>query len=300
MRLSAIGIGATVWDTALVLKTFPERDGKLPIDQMVACGGGPTANALVAMARLGLPVGYMGCVGDDEPGRAMETEFHQNGVSTQYLRRLPGHTSTVAYILVDSSAGTRSILHKRGDAPPPALGEAELGALSACRLLHVEGRYGEVDLRAARHVRAAGGLVSLDAGSPHPGIEQLMGECDLIVCSEPLVRALTGADAERGLMMLSERYRPRALAVTMGASGGLYVSGGGIRRYPAFPVTVLDSTGAGDTFHGAFAYAYLMGQPILPALTFASAAAAIKCTRLGSRAGIPTRAEVDQFLRDHP
>lgn len=293
----AIGIGASVWDTLLVLPEYPAEDSKLAVDEIAAQGGGPTATAIVAMARLGLNCAYLGCVGSDLPGRAMIDDFVRYGVSTEHLAACEGKTSTVATILVNAGRGTRTILHKRGTAPAPDISGPRADALRGCRLLHVEGRYGEVDLEAARIVRRSGGRVSLDAGSPHPGIGELMKNVDLLIASEPFALLHTGEDApDRAAAALMREYSPAVAVVTTGARGGVCAAGNGVFGYPAYEVEVADTTGAGDVFHGAFAYAHLKGWSAGRCCRFASATAALKCTRVGGRAGIPALDEVQAFL----
>ncbi|NLG25727.1 MAG: hypothetical protein GX558_10255 [Clostridiales bacterium] len=291
----AIGIGAAVWDTLIELARYPDEDGKLQADAIAHSGGGPTATALVAMARLGLRAAFMGNVGDDEAGDRVIRDFVRYGVSTEFLGRRAGCATSVAYILVNRGRDTRTIIHRRGNAPPP-LCEGQMAALRKCRLLHVEGLHGEAALRAATTVRSAGGLVSLDAGSPHPGIERLMEICHLLVASGEFAKKHTGrADPADALSALRERYRPDVLVVTLGAAGGLWAQAGRSGGYPAFRVPVVDTTGAGDVFHGAFARFMLDGLAADKAARLASAVAALKCTRPGGRAGIPTLAEARAF-----
>jgi hypothetical protein len=144
---------------------------------------------------------------------------------------------------------------------------------------------------------AGGSVVSLDAGSPHPGIEQLMGICHLLVASRDFASRHTGeVEPGRALAALVERYRPDVAAVTLGEAGGLWHEGGHTGAYPAFRVPVVDTTGAGDVFHSAFARFMLKGLGAAEAARMASAAAALKCTRAGGRAGIPTEGEVRAFV----
>jgi len=299
MAITALGIGLSIWDTLIALDGYPEEDGKLPIAEITAQGGGPTATALVTMARMGLSAGYMGALGDDEPGDNMAAEFERYGVDTRFLARVPGAPSPVAFVLVNRIAKTRTILHHTCGMPGFALTDKHIEALRTCRLLHLEGR-GEIDIQAAQIVRDAGGIVSLDAGTMRSVTERAMALTDLITMSESFLMKFTGIEnPEDALAEVDRRFSPKVCAVTQGASGGLWRQGGVTARYPAFPVDAIDTTGAGDVFHGAFAYGFLQGWPVGRICRFASAAAAIKCTRAGGRAGIPALHEVDAFMKNH-
>ena len=291
--LVAIGIGLCIWDTLISLDGYPKEDGKLPVQQIASKGGGPTATALKAMARLGLATGYMGALGCDEPGDRMAAEFERYGVDTRYLERVPG-ASPVAFVLVNKAARTRTILHHAGGAPKFSLSRAHIEALRTCRLLHVEGR-GEVDVTAALIARGAGAVVSLDAGTVRPGMERIMALTNLLIMSESFLLEFTGIDDPgEALLAVNRRFEPKVCVVTRGASGGLWLESGEMNRYPAFPVDAIDTTGAGDVFHGAFAYGYMQAWPTDRICRFASAAAAMKC----ATGEIPALHEVDGFVRD--
>jgi sulfofructose kinase len=139
--------------------------------------------------------------------------------------------------------------------------------------------------------------VSLDAGGTYPGIERLLPLVNILIPSEEFALKLTGcADAEAAAMALQSRYNPQVLIITQGSRGGFIAAPGGPVRYPAFPVEVVDTNGAGDTFHGAFLTARLRGMDVPEAAAFASAASALKCTKFGAQEGIPGYNEVVRFM----
>ena len=152
-------------------------------------------------------------------------------------------------------------------------------------------------IQAARAAKAAGIPVLVDAGTPDDRIEELLSLVDFAVASQSFPEKLTGhADRIRALQALRD-YGPKVAAMTLGPDGAVAVTEGGAFHSPGFPVTVVDTTGAGDVFHGAFAYGIIEGWDIPKILRFSNAVAAMKCCSLGGRTGIPSRSGVEAFLK---
>ena len=121
---------------------------------------------------------------------------------------------------------------------------------------------------------------------------------DLLIASEYFARTFTGEqDLDRALLKLA-KYQAKVTGITLGAGGSIFLDNGEIRRFPIFPAPVVDTTGAGDSFHAGFAFKYLQTQDIAECARFASAVAAIKCGKLGARAGLPTLEQVETFLKE--
>ena len=154
-------------------------------------------------------------------------------------------------------------------------------------------------IHAAKICREAGIPVSHDAGGVYPGIEKLLPYVTYLLPSEEFALKITGAaTAEEAAQQLMETYHPELIVITQGSKGGLLLDKDGMRRYDCYKVKVLDSNGCGDTFHGAFLAGMLKGMTPDDACKYASAAAAIKCTRLGARLGMANDAECRAFLAE--
>ena len=292
-------VGAFAMDTIFQLEALPPAPGKyLPLAAVEIAEGMAAAQA-ASIARLGVPVALWASCGDDAVGTRMLEQMAAEGVDVSAVRRVVGARSGFASILMDQS-GERIIvphydpaLRARPDAMPELAGVA---------LVSADVRWPEA---AAMALRAAGErglptLLDLDTG-PREVLEWLLPLATHVVASEGGAQGVTGErDPARATRALADRH-PGFAAVTAGAAGCYWFDrpAGAVRHVPALPVEAVDTLAAGDVFHGAFAVGLLEGWPPARIIRFASAAAAIKCTRFGGRLGAPTRAEVEARL-GHP
>lgn len=294
-----VGIGSTVYDTLMVVDGFPAEDTKMQGIETKIQGGGPCATALVAAARLGVYAAYMGTVGDDPFGRYMMSDLEKWGVNVQYVRRAPDRVSFHAVVLLNKQNASRTCVWNKGTVEPPTQADVNEMVLSHAKVLHLDGHMLTAAIHAARLCKRLGVKVSYDAGGTYPGIENLLPHVDYLIPSEEFALKITRAEtAEDAIHRLYETYRPEIAIVTQGSRGGILLDEKGLRRYESFKVDVRDSNGSGDTFHGAFVAARIKGMDSGAACVYASAAAAIKCTRLGARLGMPTDAECRAFLNE--
>ena len=294
-----VGIGSSVYDTLMILPEFPKEDTKLEGLETKVQGGGPCATALVAAQKLGIPSAWMGTMGDDAFGRFMMQDFARWGVNTEAVRLVPGCVSFHSVVLLNRAAGSRTCIWNRGTVPPPRPEDMDEAMLRGAKVLHVDGHMLDAAVAMARKCRGWGVRVSYDAGGTYPGVERLLPLADWLIPSEEFALKVTGArTAEDAAGALWEKYHPEALVITQGVRGGLLMDEKGLRRYPAFWVDVVDSNGSGDTFHGAFAAAMVRGMNRDDACVYASAAAAIKCTRLGARLAMANDEECRAFLKE--
>jgi sulfofructose kinase len=286
-------IGIATLDYVYAVPAMPTVPVKYRAGALEVVGGGIAANAAVAAARLGGRALLATRLGDDLTGDAIRAELSAEHVDLSPSRPLPGRRSPVSAVIVDPAGERMLISYSDPDMPsdpgwlPKAL-PAGVGAVLG------DTRWEEGAARMFGFARKAGVPGVLD-GDRKPHLPESLDAPSHIAFSETGLAELTGKpDAEEGLKALG----PRAnwIAVTSGARGVHVLSEGRITHHPAFPVKAVDTLGAGDTWHGAFAFALADGMDETRALRFASAAAAIKCTRFGGRKGAPTRAEVEQFL----
>jgi ribokinase len=292
-----VGIGSTVYDTLMVTGDFPVEDTKLQASGTTIQGGGPCATALVAAAKLGVSCEYMGNIGSDVYGRFMIGDLARYGVGTQNTIVKNGCISYNSFVILNSKTSTRTCIWSKGTLPDLAPDEVCADAVRNAKVLHLDGHQMEAAIHAAKMAKAGNVKVSLDAGGVYPGIERLLPLVDFLIPSEEFALKFTGqANARAAAAELFSKYNPEFVLVTQGAGGGFIFDGAGYTGYESFKVDALDSNGAGDVFHGAFIAGYVKGLQVKDAAYFASAAAAIKCTKVGARAGAPSWNETIEFL----
>ena len=281
------------------------RVPSIPIDHKVEIiehqiqGGGPAADAAVAAARLGLRTMFLTSVGADAEGKRILADLETEGIDVSGIPVRPDCGSPFANCWVDAE-GKRSVAWTHNGLRFLTAAELPYDRIARAKILHLDGHHPEAALAAAKHAKKHGVLVNFDAGTIRPGVEELVELADLLICSEYFARTFTGEqDLEKALRKL-EKYRPRVLGVTMGCRGSMFLEHGEILEVPIFDLPVVDTTGAGDSFHAGFAVRYLTDRNIARCARFASAVSGIKCGKLGARAGLPTLAAVEAFLASHP
>jgi sugar/nucleoside kinase (ribokinase family) len=296
---SIVGIGYCSYDYLAIVPERPAFDADaLTLADLTTDGGGPVSTALVAAARLGASTAYIGILGDDIYGQALASMFAAEGVDCARLRTAPGCRSQTCIVLVEQATGRRSILCHRPTYPRLSLEEADLACIASARALHLDGHHIEAAIEAARFARLNGILVCLDANRPRPALNRLLPHVDLLIAAEPFPSAYTGiTDSWKAIaQVLTEG--PCCVVVTQGERGCLWATATDRGETPSFQVPVVDTTGAGDAFHGAFLFAWLQGWPIAQASEFSAAVAAINCMQLGGRSGLPTLQQTIRFLQD--
>ena len=299
-RFEIVGLGCSAVDDILFVPRYPAADTKLEVSSRERHCGGLTATALVTAARLGARCAFAGTIGDDDGSRfVLDTLVREKVDISQAIRRA-GAGPVRSVIIVDQRRRTRNIFYDaslvRG--ADPALPHARM--IRSARVLLVD-RFGIPGMiRAARLARAAGVAVVADFESFHvPRFDQLLALADHLIVSEEFARGYTGASTPAKATESLWSAQRAVVVVTCGEQGCWYVDARGsrARQLPAFRVKIKDTTGCGDVFHGAYAAALVRHLPLLERLRLASATAALKATRAGGQAGIPTRSAVERFLR---
>jgi sulfofructose kinase len=286
-------VGHASFDLAMSIPHHPGPDDKCSATALIQGGGGPAANAAVAVARLGGTSAFAGYLGDDPYGAKHLEELLREGVNTDLLVR-GTHPTPLSFILVKPD-GSRAVVNYKAGTPPLEIAQIDFTCCSPQAILF-DGHEPQISLPLAKAARGQGIATILDAGSVHRGTVELSPIVDYLVASEKFARDFTGEqDIYRALRALCQRAP--AAVVSLGEKGLAWKSEAGEGRIPGFHVKAVDTTGAGDTLHGALAAEIARGENFLSALHFACAAAALSCTRCGARPGIPTRKEVDVFTK---
>ena len=291
-----VGLGQASIDFIGRISHFPKSDTKCEFTGLTIQGGGPAATAMVTVQKLGLPAVFIGAVGDDEFGPRIRQGLADEGVDVSHVRVRPGGQSQMAFIAVEPG-GRRTIFWQRAVDAGLEPADLDLAVIRQAQVLHVDGLMIEASLAAAETARQAGVPVVFDAGTLRDGYLDLARKTDYLICSETFFRQFhPGRDEREGLKQLRE-LGPKHVVVTLGVNGSLGYDGRNIHRQKAFAVNALDTTGAGDVYHGAYIYALVRGDSMETCMRFASAVAALKCTKIGGRTGIPTVDEAESFLR---
>jgi sulfofructose kinase len=236
---------------------------------------------------LGLRARYIGSVGTDAWGKAQIASLQAEELDL-YLREVEGTASQVAVIILEEDIGERTILWRRDPKLQYPVTQLRREMILGARLLHLDGCDTTAALQAARWAREAGMPVVIDIDELYDdSTHELLRHVDYLVAS---------SDFARDPRELASRYGCRVVGITRGAEGASFYAGGRLLTSTAFKVDVADTTGAGDVFHGGFIYGLLQNWPLEDTIRFAHAVAAMKCTQIGARRGIPTIDQVKQFL----
>jgi sulfofructose kinase len=286
-KFDVVGVGLNATDTLLIVPHFPAYAGKVPFEEEFLSPGGQVASAMVACARLGLRTKYIGAVGDDLRGRVQIDSLQGTGINLDHLLVRQGCPNQTAYIVIDRSTGERTVLWRRDDSLKIRPEEITVEMIADARLLHIDGHDTPAVARAAEIARSRGIPVTVDVDTIYHGFDRVLPNVDYLVASSEFPAAFTGeTDPFKALEMIQAEYGMRVAAMTLGAHGALALENRTFYYAPAFVVNCVDTTGAGDVFHGGFCYAVLQGMGMREALEFSNAMAALNCTALGARGGI--------------
>ena len=282
-----IGFGENAVDQVCKVPEFPRHDTKVQMEKMLMLGGGTIATACSVCARYGLKTRYVGRVGDDENG-----EFARRELTTEpmdlAIEVVPMASSHFSLIIVDRPTGGRTILWERDPRLLYAEGELNPKALLEGQIMHLDGNDVLASIQAATWARKSGMRVFLDVDKVQDDVEQLLSLVDFAIPSVEFVKNFSGReDWAEGLRIVNEHCRG-LVAVTLGELGSAVLWEDEIHQFRAFPIKTVDSTGAGDVFHGAFIYGMVQGWPLGRCMRFSNAAGGLACTRLGARSAIPT------------
>lgn len=287
-------IGHASYDLVFSVPRHPEADEKIFAESLISCGGGPAANAAVTVARLGYKAAFAGYLGNDLYGQMHVEELQQEKVSTELIVR--GASPTPLSAILVKPDGKRALVNYKGSTEPLPANSIDF-SIVAPEVILFDGHEPVVSAPLCAWARSRNIPLVLDAGSLHPGTDALMFLVDFLVCSEKFARQWLGDnDPERALDRLAE-HSP-VVIITLGEHGLIWKKGSESGKLPAFSVKAIDTTGAGDAFHGAFAAALASGQNWHDTLYYASAVGALCCTKAGARPGIPDREGVELFLKN--
>lgn len=304
MTPTVVGVGLACLDVLIRLGDMPTWETGGRISAFRFDGGGPVGTAMVAVQKLGIEAGYVGSAGNDRVADLKMSFLTEYNVDVSHVVRRDSPESQVVIVYVDQETGERTFAGLRNlGMAMLAPEELDRDYVLSADFLHLDGFHYEAALQAARWMQEVGKTVIFDGGktsakSLPPQMTDAIGLIDVLICGEGFAQALSGKQDlyEAGEAILD--MGPRIVVQTLGAEGSVTVTRDERFRTPAFPVDVIDTTGAGDVFHGAYIVGLHHGWPLAQVAQFATAVSAIKCTGLGGRGPIPSYDQVIAFLAE--
>lgn len=288
-------VGISVQDRIYNVTELPDGGGKYIAMHYHEVGGGPAATAAVAVTRLGIECDFIGRFGDDDVGLALVNELNNDNVGTSNVKFFTKSRSTQSAILVDSH-GERIIINHPSPDLPADTDWLEQVDFSQYDVVLADVRWHEGAVKAFQYASAYNIPTVLDADITNQDISELVALADHAVFSQPGLKKMTGEEDPRSGLLKAAKICRGQVYVTLGEKGCIWFENDELKHYPAFTVDVVDTTGAGDVFHGAFAVAVANQLNTEARVAYASATAALKCTKPGGRAGIPRTRDVQEFI----
>ncbi|BCX03716.1 MAG: permease [Candidatus Roseilinea sp.] len=295
--IDILGLGATAVDHLIYVPAYPPPNVKSYVLRSERQCGGLTATALVAASRLGARCAYAGMLGHDDASQFVAQTLRREGIDLSHLVTRDDAGPIRSTIIVGTDRGTRNIFpeHPAQCGAHPTLPSDAV--IRSARVLFVDHVGVEGMIRAARIAREAGIPVVSDVERDLPGCRELLALVNHVVMSWEFAQTLTGADSPQEATRRLWASGRALVAVTCGEDGCFFSDDGQtVHHQPAFRVEVVDTTGCGDVFHGAYCAALAKGMSAAARIRFASAAAALKATQSGGQAGAPTLEQTLQFL----
>ena len=293
--LDVLCIGHASYDLVFSVPHHPAADEKTVADNMLSCGGGPAANAAVCIAKLGFQAGFCGYLGKDVHGESHLQELQHYAVDTRLVLR--GDSPTPLSAILVKPDGKRALINYKGSTHTLPAAALDFTGVQA-KVLLFDGH--EPHISQALLVQLADRRMPsvLDAGSLHDGTRALMDKVDYLVASEKF--AMQYAGSEQAALERLSALAP-VVVITQGERGLIWRRGQETGTLPAPPISAaIDTTGAGDAFHGAFAAGLSDKMEWRDLLRFASATGALCCTQLGARPGLPESLQIAELLKNWP
>jgi len=290
-EIEVVGFGQACVDYIGSAPYFPEENGKVRLNELYLRCGGPIATALVTLARLGTKTSFIGPISDDLFGEIIIKNFEKEKVDISHIKLIKGYRSQFAFISVTD--GRRTIFWIPGSFPDIRPEEIDLSLFSNAKILHLDELMIDASIEAAKQAKSMGIQVTIDADSLKEGIEELFRLVDVLIIPEDMAKRLEGNIYNEEILRRLKLLGPRQVIITLGERGSIGFDGEKIIYQKAFDVVAIDTTGAGDVYHGAYVFGMLKGWDMQRCMKFASLCAALKCRKIGAQEGAPTLYEAE-------
>ena len=301
MTYDVYGIESGCLDLNVCIDEMPQLNRGTRVQDLTWQGGGKVSTGLVAAARLGARCAISGTFGNDRYGKICREDFIRHGVDVSNLYLQDGAYTSLSVVIAERKSATRTIFFRAGNGPRMTEEEVNWDLLRSSKVLLIAGIY-PLTLAALRYAKEAGVKVVIDADGYQEDILGNLDKIDAFVGSEFCFDGLFPGAKEKGLDQLLPECRsvyekgPEIVVFTFGEKGCIGYDGKEYFVIPAFPVDAVDTVGAGDVFHGAFSAFLAQGRSARECAYLSSAVSAIKCTRIGGRAGIPTMDVLEKYI----
>jgi ribokinase len=300
IEFDCLGFGVCPIDYLCILKSYPLLDDKLEALESDVQGGGPVPTAMVTLSRLGKKAIFTGRAGNDPEGKFVKNQLEKGGVNSDFLIIDSQMKTPKAFIWVDKKTGKRTVVLDQLKLKRTRSSELRFLDEVKIKYLHLDARDIDINIYLAKWAKKMGTEVILDMGSLRGDFLKLLPLVDYLVVSKRFACGYTELNdpVEACRRLLSQGFK--TVVITLGEKGAVAGEKDTVFQVPGYKVNVVDTTGAGDVFHGAFIYGLCEKWPLKKIVQFSNACAALKCTKLGGRAGIPGLAEVKNFTKAHP
>jgi sulfofructose kinase len=298
-KYDVVAIGGATVDHLNVVDRFPEEDEKIVPTYSSIQGGGQAATAIACLARLGVATGMVGTVGEGAIGQCTIDTLRKEGVDTGCITVQKGHAPALSSIIVDKKKGTRTIIADRGDLKEFPITDEIYEMIRNAKIIHSDAHFPEQNMQLLKFARKQGVKICIDSEPHTPNAKNFVDVADYLIVSRRFVEELFYHDYEKALHEFIERGAEIAV-ITLGKYGSIGMCKGDdtcttVTEYPVDDV--VDTTGAGDVFHGAFLYGVLQKWTLKKSMQFANVCAGLKCKKLGGRDGMPTLKQAKDALQ---
>ena len=300
-EVTVVGLGLATLDVIMRMGEMPTWEQGTALSAFRLDGGGPVGTAMVAVSRLGVQAGYVGIAGTDKVADLKVESLVENGVDISRLARRPGQESQVVLVYVQEDTGERLFSILRGfQSEPLKIEELDRDYITGADYLHLDGHHMKAAVQAAAWMHQAGKKVVLDGSKTDRKVtgpmRELVEQVDILICASGFGPGLTGRQDVWDVGQAILDMGPSIVVQTDGENGSFTMTTNERFHTPAFEIDVVDTTGAGDVFHGAFIVGLHKGWDLRTTAAFSTAVSALKCTKLGGRDGIPTSDATLDFL----
>lgn len=292
-------IGHAAYDITIPVLTYPVENTKNRVHDRIECGGGPACNAAYLLGCWQSDVEFVGVVGNDAYGKKIKAELDHVGVKTEHMQLNDQYTTTSSFIIANTSNGTRTILTYR---PDEMIYQADI-SLQQPDIILIDGQEYELSKKVLKQYPKA--ISIIDAGRPVPEVIELAHMVNYLVCSHEFAEEMTGLKLKNANKEILEacyfkmkEIFQNEIIITLESTGSLYQNQGKVKLMPTISVKAVDSTGAGDLFHGAFTYGISKKLPLEKVMQIATVAGGISVTKIGGRNSVATKEEMRAYIND--
>ena len=290
-QFDAVGFGLNSMDHLCLVPEYPKLSFKTEIAQYSVSPGGQVATAMVFLARMGLKTKYIGKFGGDDFAQSSLNSIISESVDTTAVQMEKFARSQFSIIMIDQKNGERTVFCHRDKKLDFKDSELKEENICSGKILHLDG-YDSASLKAANWCQARGIPVCMDLDTVVDDCQHLIKKVDFLIVSSNFPQEFTGIDDPMKAFKELRQCFDGFLAMTMGSGGALAWVGKQCAAFPGLRIKALDTTGAGDIFHGAFIYGLLQNWPLSKIMNFSNTAAGLSCGHLGAREGIYSRDEI--------